>query len=68
MSRHKDQEWNLPATSSYDSATLATLMDIRDELKTLNKVFACHNFVSIPHKLRNIVTNTNRIPKKKRKK
>lgn len=40
-------------------------MDIRDELKRMNGLLHCHNFLSIPHKLESIRKNT---IKKKRKK
>lgn len=36
---------------STDHAQLAVLMDIRDQLKTLNALFRCSSFLDIPHKL-----------------
>lgn len=38
MARHKDVEWTLSDTPSWDAAKLATLMDIRDELKKSNSL------------------------------
>lgn len=46
-----------------DGAILATLMDIRSELKLMNTVLQCHNTIEIPSILRDIRANT----KKKRK-
>lgn len=61
-SREKDTNWALSPTSSgkfsFDSAHLAVLMDLRDELKQLNRVFACYNFTQIPAVLRAIKRNT----------
>lgn len=48
MARHKDVDWNLPdgtksstgsKTHTYESIHSALLMDIRDELKQLNRHF-----------------------------
>lgn len=50
---------------SYDHSHLAVLMDIRDELQTLNGVFRCHNALAIPNLLRAIRRNTAK-PRKKR--
>lgn len=47
MARHKDANWNCGGdggqTVTYEQARLAVLMDIRDELKALNRVMQCHN-------------------------
>lgn len=37
MARHKDATWNLNTPPGIDGAALAALMDIRDELKILNR-------------------------------
>lgn len=37
---------------------LAVLMDLRDELKALNGVLQCPNFLAVPHKLERIARNT----------
>lgn len=61
MARHKDINWNLDEGTKYTDGTFtvtretirgALLMDLRDELKKLNAVFACPNFTNIPHELR----------------
>lgn len=67
MSRWKDMDWNLPESgNTYESAQLAVLMDIRDELKHLNSVLHCTRFRGIPNVLYNIERNTR--PKKKKAK
>ena len=52
-------------SASNDTLTLATLCVIRDELKKLNALLHCSNFVEIPSILRTIKRNTT---KKKRPK
>lgn len=44
MARHKDVVWHLPNENppSLAYATLAVLMDIRDELKVLNAKASCY--------------------------
>lgn len=70
MARNKDINWNLSAgvkkadgTTEYPSGTaaLALAMDVRDELKEikvelrkLNELLYCDDFVEIPHVLRGI--------------
>ena len=67
--RKKDCYWrietNPDGTTPYRDAHLAVLMDLRDELKRLNAVLHCSNFLAIPHKLDAIRRNTT---KKKRTK
>lgn len=64
--RHKNVNWMLPVNNqTYASASLAVLMDIRDELQTLNGWFRCRNFQEIPGILRTIRGNTSRIKKEK---
>ncbi len=58
MARSKNLEWNLPDSPTWNSAQLAVLMDIRDELQTLNRLLACPHFLAIPHKLDAIRRNT----------
>ena len=46
MARFKDSNWNLTQISggkieTWEQAQIAVLMDLRDELKELNRVFAC---------------------------
>lgn len=62
--RRKNVNWQLPVVNnstgaiSNDDAHLAVLMDIRDELQSLNKLFGCYNFQSIPRELRKLVYNS----------
>lgn len=64
MPRFKDAEWNLPpgetrgSIGHWNALQSAILMDIRDELKKLNRVFECYNFVRIPRVLDRIQRNT----------
>lgn len=64
MARHKDINWNLTETATEPTASLAVLMDIRDELKRLNRVFECSRFLAIPTTLERIAKNTTRKPRK----
>ena len=63
--RHKNTQWvlklNPDGTLQNDRVQIAVLMDIRDELQTLNFIFRCKNFVNLPHTL-------NRIDRRLRKK
>ena len=56
MARHKDTDWNLPEgrIDSWDQAGIAVLMDIRDELQSLNALLHCQRFVGIPTTLASI--------------
>ena len=71
--RFKDVNWWLAKNNGqirFDESTsglLAVLMDIRDELKRLNELLHCSNFITIPTTLRSIEHNTNKKPKKKAK-
>jgi len=74
MARHKDIDWRLPegvrnvdgsASHQWVSIQVALLMDIRDELKGINSVLHCHNFLRIPQKLDAIQRNTKRKTRKK---
>lgn len=58
--REKDCEWNIGngPTHTYEAAQLAVLMDLRDELKRLNGVLNCPNFISVPGILREIRKHT----------
>lgn len=67
---YKDAAWSVnqipgrPSSISTADATLSVLMDIRDELKLLNGIIRCPNFLGMPITLRTIEKNT----KKRRKK
>jgi hypothetical protein len=63
MSRHKDADWRLPTLPNgriekWEYVPIAVLMDIRDDLKKLNALLHCHNFVGIPQTLRTIAKQT----------
>lgn len=64
-----DRDWNLANKQDgkihWDKVNLALLMDIRRELRKLNGVLHCKNFLAVPHKLDAIRRNTT---KRKRKK
>jgi hypothetical protein len=67
MKNYKNVNWNLDSSdATFESCSLAVLMDIREELRTLRQIFKCTNFQRIPRKLDRISANTYR-PKKKRK-
>lgn len=68
MARHKDAEWQL-AERLYDwnEAQVAVLMDLRDELKKLNRLLHCQNFIEIPRILRGIRRKLSTKPRKKKK-
>lgn len=51
---------------TFEGAHLAVLMDIRDELQELNRVFRCARFLDIPSKLDRIRANTEK-PRKRRR-
>lgn len=68
--RWKNQDWQLAddindPTNAAGLARrqVAVLMDIRDELQTLNSLLACRNFTGIPASLRAIQRNTKKEPK-----
>ena len=45
---------------SWDAAKVSLLMDIRREIQSLRRIFACNNFLTVPFKLDRIVENTHR--------
>jgi len=67
--RWKDQEWFIVSADgkqyeiTNQAQHLAVLMDIRDELKSLNQLLSCPNFTEIPSILREIRRNTRKKPK-----
>lgn len=60
--RLKNNRWTVFLTStggySVESAQLAVLQDIRDELQQLNRLLGCANTIAIPEVLRAIRRNT----------
>lgn len=53
-------------TQGRDGATVAVLMDIRDELQALNAVFRCSNFIGLPRVLKQVRDNTKPRPPHRR--
>jgi hypothetical protein len=58
MPRFENIDWDLPSApgapnkiATWEAAKIAVLMDIRDELKKLNRLLHCPNFMAIPRKL-----------------
>jgi hypothetical protein len=68
VARYKDVNWTLPEgqIGTWQQVEVAVLMDIRDELKTLNALLRCPNFTQIPAKLEAIKRNTTKPRVKKR--
>jgi hypothetical protein len=68
MSGHKNagDTWDVTG-SSVSECSLVVLQDIRDELKRLNAVLHCTNFLAIPRKLESIRRNTAKPRKRVRK-
>jgi hypothetical protein len=68
--RCKDIGWGVSKSAtgsySYDAASLAVLMDLRDELKAIRAILECHNTQAIPRILRRISANTAK-PRKAKK-
>lgn len=68
--RHKDADWTIDIDKSnrveWGGAQTAVLMDIRDELKALNSIFNCVNFLGMPAVLRQVAANTKK-PTRRRK-
>lgn len=61
MARYKNAQWDMPSEKpTLELAQVAVLMDIRDELQTLNGLLGCPNFTGIPETLRRIRVNTTR--------
>lgn len=75
MARFKNNRWNVGGddtpgkvvSPNMEGAQLAVLMDIRDELQSLNSIFGCYNFTTLPNVIKTIRANTGRIPKQPRK-
>jgi hypothetical protein len=72
--RFKDSEFDLADSQgnvgTWEKVGIAALYDIRDELKRLNALLHCSNFVQIPGKLDRIeaaVARTEKNTRKKRK-
>lgn len=77
MSRFRNAQWDLPTAGDIGEPTMikaweyvpiAVLMDIRDELQTLNRLLGCRNFTGIPAVLRAIQRNTHKPARKSKAK
>ncbi len=70
--RRKDLNWDVTndkgTVTSWEAVAVAVLMDIRDEMKRLNSLLHCGNFIAIPQILRRVSLNTAKPKKKKKKK
>lgn len=75
--RQKNADWRVydakgvTYMGSYEAPKLAVLMDIRDELQTLNRLLGCPNFTAVPTILREISAHSGSTAlntKKKRRK
>lgn len=57
--------WDGRVNFTYEHLSLGYLAGIYSELKSLNKLLSCPNFIAIPHKLDAIRRNTTKRRKKK---
>lgn len=66
--RNKDVNWSLNDRQrdgvTYELIKAAVLMDIRDELRQLNRVFSCANFQNMPHEIRKLRIAVERIDRR----
>jgi hypothetical protein len=57
-----NRDWNLADEkgniTTWEKVGIAVLLDIRQELRTLNGILKCPNFLAIPRKLEAIRRNT----------
>lgn len=67
--KRSDADWNTPTDTGFtwQHVEVELLMDIRDELKRLNELLNCHNFIRIPTVLDSIYRNTRKPVKRKKK-
>lgn len=58
----RNMEWDIhindDGTWPSEKVTIALLVDLRAELRRLNTLLHCSNFIDIPHKLERIKRNT----------
>jgi hypothetical protein len=63
--KHRNANWTvyreLGGRVSHDDAELCVLLDIREELKRLNTLLHCENFMSLPDVMRGVRANTTTI-------
>lgn len=60
MAHYRNIDWKLPdlRIETWEQVSVSVLMDIREELRTLNRLLNCPKFTSIPRKLDAISRNT----------
>ena len=67
--RWKDVQWIVcndeGHVTQWDQVQVAVLMDLRDELKRLNALLHCDNFIDIPATLTRIARHTTKATRKK---
>lgn len=72
MARCKDRNWDVGATEDraygMQSALLATLMDLRDELKEIRRLVACPNVSGGLVAMRNVARTVTRLDRRLAKK
>lgn len=66
MARWTMLESFLPEQMTWDKVEISLLLEIREELRTLNRLLACHRFTNIPSTLLAIERNTKKPKRKKR--
>ena len=58
----RNVDWSISENDNgrydHDQVMRAIMLDIREELKRLNNVLQCPNFIAVPSKLDQIVKNT----------
>lgn len=65
MARHKNANWTInEKATSWEEVNTAVLMDIRDELQTLNRVMACPNVSAGFIALRQIARDVKRLDRR----
>lgn len=69
MARKKDANWSLnDKITTWEEVQVALLMDIRDELKNINRRLDCQSTLMIPNRLQNIEAAVQRTDKRLAKK
>lgn len=63
---YHDAENNVLSGVDNDHAQLAVLMDLRDELKRLNALLHCPNFIGMPAILRQVAANTKKARRRRK--
>ena len=69
--RFANYDWDLADDKgwigTWERISIAVLMDIRDELRSLNQLLRCKNFLDMPNHLRKIARNTTKKRSPKRR-